>query len=78
MLDLYTADIPLRQIVGEECVVFMLNWRENDYLTLQVPQSLVNNNPYIKVCALHQTHVTTYMISDQMSCMAFLWCSWVS
>ncbi|XP_051519119.1 integrator complex subunit 8 isoform X2 [Myxocyprinus asiaticus] len=42
-------DIPLRQIVGEECVVFMLNWRENEYLTLQVPQSLVNNNPYIKL-----------------------------
>lgn len=27
----------------------MLNWRENDYLTLQVPPSLVMNNPYIKV-----------------------------
>uniref|UniRef100_A0A8C2KWM1 Integrator complex subunit 8 n=1 Tax=Cyprinus carpio TaxID=7962 RepID=A0A8C2KWM1_CYPCA len=41
--------LPLRQIVGEECVVFMLNWRENEYLTLQVPQSLVNSNPYIKL-----------------------------
>uniref|UniRef100_A0A8C1W4N3 Integrator complex subunit 8 n=1 Tax=Cyprinus carpio TaxID=7962 RepID=A0A8C1W4N3_CYPCA len=43
------GDLPLRQIVGEECVVFMLNWRENEYLTLQVPQSLVNSNPYIKL-----------------------------
>lgn len=43
------ADVPLRQVVGEECVAFMLNWRENDYLTLQVPPSLVMNNPYIKV-----------------------------
>lgn len=42
-------DVPLRQVVGEECVAFMLNWRENDYLTLQVPPSLVMNNPYIKV-----------------------------
>uniref|UniRef100_A0A672MRM9 Integrator complex subunit 8-like n=1 Tax=Sinocyclocheilus grahami TaxID=75366 RepID=A0A672MRM9_SINGR len=41
--------LPLRQTVGEECVVFMLNWRENEYLTLQVPQSLVNSNPYIKL-----------------------------
>lgn len=30
----------------------MLNWRENDYLTLQVPPSLVMNNPYIKVKSL--------------------------
>lgn len=36
-------------MVGEECVAFMLNWRENDYLTLQVPPPLVQNNPYIKV-----------------------------
>uniref|UniRef100_A0A8C2XCS7 Integrator complex subunit 8 n=1 Tax=Cyclopterus lumpus TaxID=8103 RepID=A0A8C2XCS7_CYCLU len=41
--------LPLRQVVGEECVAFMLNWRENDYLTLQVPPSLVMNNPYIKL-----------------------------
>uniref|UniRef100_A0A672PQI4 Integrator complex subunit 8-like n=1 Tax=Sinocyclocheilus grahami TaxID=75366 RepID=A0A672PQI4_SINGR len=44
-----SENLPLRQIVGEECVVFMLNWRENEYLTLQVPQSLVNSNPYIKL-----------------------------
>uniref|UniRef100_A0A672GXM7 INTS8 TPR repeats domain-containing protein n=1 Tax=Salarias fasciatus TaxID=181472 RepID=A0A672GXM7_SALFA len=42
-------NLPLRQVVGEECVAFMLNWRENDYLTLQVPPSLVMNNPYIKL-----------------------------
>ncbi|KAI2652474.1 Integrator complex subunit 8 [Labeo rohita] len=48
-LEMRIHDLPLRQIVGEECVVFMLNWRENEYLTLQVPQSLVNNNPYIKL-----------------------------
>lgn len=47
-----SADVPLRQVVGEECVAFMLNWRENDYLTLQVPPSLVMNNPYIKVKSL--------------------------
>lgn len=35
--------------MGEESVAFMLNWRENDYLTLQVPPSLLSNNPYIKV-----------------------------
>uniref|UniRef100_A0A8P4KJY4 INTS8 TPR repeats domain-containing protein n=1 Tax=Dicentrarchus labrax TaxID=13489 RepID=A0A8P4KJY4_DICLA len=44
-----SPDLPLRQVVGEECVAFMLNWRENDYLTLQVPPSLVMNNPYIKL-----------------------------
>lgn len=27
----------------------MLNWRENEYLTLQVPQALVLNNAYVKV-----------------------------
>nr|XP_055075737.1 integrator complex subunit 8 isoform X1 [Misgurnus anguillicaudatus] len=48
-LEMRIHDIPMRQIVGEECVVFMLNWRENEYLTLQVPQSLVNNNPYVKL-----------------------------
>uniref|UniRef100_A0A671M995 INTS8 TPR repeats domain-containing protein n=1 Tax=Sinocyclocheilus anshuiensis TaxID=1608454 RepID=A0A671M995_9TELE len=48
-LEMRIHDLPLRQIVGEECVVFMLNWRENEYLTLQVPQSLVNSNPYIKL-----------------------------
>ena len=30
-------------------MAFMLNWRENDYLTLQVPPPLVQSNPYIKV-----------------------------
>uniref|UniRef100_A0A673IDK5 Integrator complex subunit 8-like n=1 Tax=Sinocyclocheilus rhinocerous TaxID=307959 RepID=A0A673IDK5_9TELE len=48
-LEMRIHDLPLRQTVGEECVVFMLNWRENEYLTLQVPQSLVNSNPYIKL-----------------------------
>lgn len=48
-LEMRIHDIPLRQLVGEECVAFMLNWRENEYLTLQVPQSLVMNNPYIKL-----------------------------
>uniref|UniRef100_A0A8C4ZYJ9 INTS8 TPR repeats domain-containing protein n=1 Tax=Gadus morhua TaxID=8049 RepID=A0A8C4ZYJ9_GADMO len=43
------GDLPLRQVVGEECVAFMLNWRENDYLTLQVPPPLVQSNPYIKL-----------------------------
>lgn len=49
---MFFADLPLRQVVGEECVAFMLNWRETDYLTLQVPPSLVMNNPYIKVIFL--------------------------
>lgn len=48
-LEMRIHDLPLRQVVGEECVAFMLNWRENDYLTLQVPSSLVMNNPYIKI-----------------------------
>ncbi|KAL3043450.1 hypothetical protein OYC64_003337 [Pagothenia borchgrevinki] len=48
-LEMRIHDLPLRQVVGEECVAFMLNWRENDYLTLQVPPSLVMNNPYIKI-----------------------------
>uniref|UniRef100_H2LUR6 Integrator complex subunit 8 n=1 Tax=Oryzias latipes TaxID=8090 RepID=H2LUR6_ORYLA len=48
-LEMRIHDLPLRQVVGEECVAFMLNWRETDYLTLQVPPSLVMNNPYIKV-----------------------------
>lgn len=48
-LEMRIHDVPLRQVVGEECVAFMLNWRENDYLTLQVPPSLVLNNPYIKL-----------------------------
>ncbi|XP_061597267.1 integrator complex subunit 8 [Cololabis saira] len=48
-LEMRIHDLPLRQVVGEEGVAFMLNWRENDYLTLQVPPSLVMNNPYIKL-----------------------------
>ncbi|TRY99025.1 hypothetical protein DNTS_024573 [Danionella cerebrum] len=48
-LEMKIHDLPMRQNVGEECVAFMLNWRENEYLTLQVPQSLINNNPYIKI-----------------------------
>lgn len=48
-LEMRIHDVPLRQVVGEECVAFMLNWRENDYLTLQVLPSLVMNNPYIKL-----------------------------
>lgn len=55
-------DLPLRQIVGEECVAFMLNWRENEYLTLQVPQQLVMNNPYIKVQASQRLHDTSLSI----------------
>ncbi|XP_054619053.1 integrator complex subunit 8 isoform X3 [Dunckerocampus dactyliophorus] len=48
-LEMRIHDLPLRQVVGEECVAFMLNWRENDYLTLQVPSSAVISNPYIKL-----------------------------
>ncbi|KAM9776216.1 integrator complex subunit 8 isoform 1-T1 [Syngnathus typhle] len=48
-LEMRIRDLPLRQVVGEECVAFMLNWRENDYLTLQVPPSAVANNPYVKL-----------------------------
>ncbi|XP_061679075.1 integrator complex subunit 8 isoform X2 [Syngnathoides biaculeatus] len=48
-LEMRIRDLPLRQAVGEECVAFMLNWRENDYLTLQVPPSAVAGNPYVKL-----------------------------
>ncbi|XP_039593760.1 integrator complex subunit 8 [Polypterus senegalus] len=48
-LEMRIHDIPLRQILGKECVAFMLNWRENEYLTLQVPATLVQNNPYVKL-----------------------------
>lgn len=48
-------------MVGEECVAFMLNWRENDYLTLQVSPSLVMNNPYIKVTRLCASFFNTFM-----------------
>ncbi|KAM4706013.1 integrator complex subunit 8 [Rhinophrynus dorsalis] len=43
-LEMRIPDIPLRQVVAEECVAFMLNWRENEYLTLQV-----QSNPYVKL-----------------------------
>ncbi|XP_013880244.1 integrator complex subunit 8 [Austrofundulus limnaeus] len=48
-LEMRIHDVPLRQVIGEESVAFMLNWRENDYLTLQVPPSLLMSNPYIKL-----------------------------
>ncbi|KAM7373533.1 hypothetical protein PAMP_008377 [Pampus punctatissimus] len=48
-LEMRIHDLPLRQVVGEECVAFMLNWRENDYLTMQVQPSLVMNNSYIRL-----------------------------
>ncbi|XP_066235240.1 integrator complex subunit 8 isoform X3 [Saccopteryx leptura] len=47
-LEMRLPDIPLRQVVAEECVAFMLNWKENEYLTLQVPAFLLQNNPYVK------------------------------
>ncbi|KAG8133795.1 hypothetical protein E2320_011546 [Naja naja] len=58
LLDIYTHEagvglsgehIPLRQVVAEECVAFLLNWQENEYLTMQVPHSLVQTNPYVKL-----------------------------
>uniref|UniRef100_A0A5F8H186 Integrator complex subunit 8 n=1 Tax=Monodelphis domestica TaxID=13616 RepID=A0A5F8H186_MONDO len=48
-LEMRLPDIPLRQVVAEECVAFMLNWRENEYLTLQVPSFLLQSNPYVKL-----------------------------
>lgn len=45
----FFPDIPLRQVIAEECVAFLLNWRENEYLTMQVPLPLVQTNPYVKV-----------------------------
>ena len=30
-------------------MAFMLNWRENEYLTLQVPAFLLQSNPFVKV-----------------------------
>ncbi|XP_068093782.1 integrator complex subunit 8 [Hyperolius riggenbachi] len=48
-LEMRVPDIPLRQVVAEECVAFLLNWRENEYLILQAPASLVQNNPYVKL-----------------------------
>ncbi|KAK7822760.1 hypothetical protein U0070_022699 [Myodes glareolus] len=37
------------RLPAEECVAFMLNWRENEYLTLQVPAFLLQSNPYVKL-----------------------------
>ncbi|KAB1258143.1 Integrator complex subunit 8 [Camelus dromedarius] len=48
-LEMRLPDIPLRQVIAEECVAFMLNWRENEYLTLQVPALLLQSNPYVKL-----------------------------
>uniref|UniRef100_A0A452I765 INTS8 TPR repeats domain-containing protein n=1 Tax=Gopherus agassizii TaxID=38772 RepID=A0A452I765_9SAUR len=48
-LEMRVPDIPLRQVVAEECVAFMLNWRENEYLIMQVPLLLVQTNPYVKL-----------------------------
>uniref|UniRef100_A0A0F7ZDK3 Integrator complex subunit 8 n=1 Tax=Crotalus adamanteus TaxID=8729 RepID=A0A0F7ZDK3_CROAD len=48
-LEMRVPDIPLRQVVAEECVAFLLNWQENEYLTMQVPHSLVQTNPYVKL-----------------------------
>uniref|UniRef100_A0A9L0K897 Integrator complex subunit 8 n=2 Tax=Equus asinus TaxID=9793 RepID=A0A9L0K897_EQUAS len=48
-LEMRLPDIPLRQVIAEECVAFMLNWRENEYLTLQVPAFLLQSNPYVKL-----------------------------
>ncbi|KAM9304266.1 integrator complex subunit 8 isoform 10-T10 [Morus bassanus] len=48
-LEMRVPDIPLRQVIAEECVAFLLNWRENEYLTMQVPLPLVQTNPYVKV-----------------------------
>uniref|UniRef100_A0A8C5T9D0 Integrator complex subunit 8 n=1 Tax=Malurus cyaneus samueli TaxID=2593467 RepID=A0A8C5T9D0_9PASS len=48
-LEMRVPDIPLRQVVAEECVAFLLNWCENEYLTMQVPLSLVQTNPYVKL-----------------------------
>lgn len=45
----FLSDIPLRQVIAEECVAFLLNWCENEYLTMQVPLPLVQTNPYVKV-----------------------------
>ncbi|XP_078253292.1 integrator complex subunit 8 isoform X2 [Rhinoraja longicauda] len=48
-LEMRLPDIPLRQIITEECVAFMLNWKENEYLTLQIPAPLIQNNPFVKL-----------------------------
>ncbi|NXF64759.1 INT8 protein, partial [Ciccaba nigrolineata] len=48
-LEMRVPDIPLRQVIAEECVAFLLNWCENEYLTMQVPLPLVQTNPYVKL-----------------------------
>uniref|UniRef100_A0A670YEC8 Integrator complex subunit 8 n=1 Tax=Pseudonaja textilis TaxID=8673 RepID=A0A670YEC8_PSETE len=48
-LEMRVPDIPLRQVVAEECVAFLLNWQESEYLTMHVPHSLVQTNPYVKL-----------------------------
>ncbi|XP_043339200.1 integrator complex subunit 8 isoform X4 [Cervus elaphus] len=48
-LEMRLPDIPFRQVISEECVAFMLNWRENEYLTLQVPAFLLQSNPFVKL-----------------------------
>ncbi|XP_072880703.1 integrator complex subunit 8 [Hemitrygon akajei] len=48
-LEMRLPDIPLRQIITEECVAFMLNWKEHEYLTLQIPAPLTQNNPFVKL-----------------------------
>lgn len=55
-------DIPLRQVVAEECVAFLLNWRENEYLTMQVPLPLVQTNPYVKVRHVSELTTNTFEI----------------
>ncbi|NXB16516.1 INT8 protein, partial [Rhagologus leucostigma] len=48
-LEMRVPDIPLRQVIAEECVAFLLNWCETEYLTMQVPLPLVQTNPYVKL-----------------------------
>ncbi|XP_055489669.1 integrator complex subunit 8 isoform X4 [Leucoraja erinacea] len=48
-LEMRLPDIPLRQILTEECVASMLNWKENEYLSLQIPAPLIQNNPFVKL-----------------------------
>nr|XP_020144291.1 integrator complex subunit 8 [Microcebus murinus] len=57
-LEMRLPDIPLRQVIAEECVAFMLNWRENEYLMLQVPALLLQSNPYVKVIHLRNQNKT--------------------
>ncbi|XP_053324229.1 integrator complex subunit 8 [Spea bombifrons] len=72
-LEMRIPDIPLRQIVAEECVAFMLNWRENEYLTLHVPSSLVQNNPYVKLGQLLAATCKELSGSDSRRTAKELW-----